>query len=209
MVSHESGRTSSVGARPAAGGVSVITDAATRDALDAIRRIVRSLRESSRASERQLGLSAAQLFVLQRLAGAPALSLNELAERTLTHQSSVSVVVTKLVRRGLVARTASAADARRVEITLTRQGRALVDRSPAAAQDRLIAGLALLGARRRRLLASSLRALVDVMALSDEHPAMFFEGAPASGKTKTKTKTNTNMKTKTKKQEAVRHALAR
>jgi len=157
----------------------VASDAATRAVLDAIRRIVRSLREASRASERSLGLSAAQVFVLQRLQAAPAQSVNELAERTLTHQSSVSVVVSKLCERGLVARTPSEADARRIEIALTKQGRALLERAPVVApQDRLIAGLAILGPRKRRLLAAGLRGLIDAMALPDEPAAMFFEKTP-------------------------------
>ena len=65
-----------------------------RDVLDSLRRIVRSLLESSRRAEQQLGITGAQLFVLEKLAAARALSLNELAERTHTHQSSVSTVVT-------------------------------------------------------------------------------------------------------------------
>jgi DNA-binding MarR family transcriptional regulator len=164
---------------PARAATPLASDPAARQVLDAIRRIVRELRESSRATERSMGLSTAQVFVLNRLAGAPALSLNELAARTLTHQSSVSVVVTKLVERGLVTRTASAADARRVEIALTKPGRALLLRAPRAApQDRLIAGLELIGAAQRRGLAASLGRLVDAMALSDQRPEMFFEGAP-------------------------------
>src|SRR6185312_321205 len=63
--------------------------------LDSIRRIVRLLREGTRASEDAVGLSAAQLFVLQKLDPAVPLSLTELAARTLTHQSSVSVVVSR------------------------------------------------------------------------------------------------------------------
>src|SRR6188508_2107958 len=68
----------------------------TRAILDAVRRIVRDLHESSRASEKQVGLSGAQLFVLQTLAQSPGASLNDLAARTHTHQSSVSTVVAKL-----------------------------------------------------------------------------------------------------------------
>ena len=64
-------------------------EAAMGQALDGIRRILRDLRVSSRAAEQELGLSGAQLFVLQQLAQAPAESLNELANRTRTHQSSV------------------------------------------------------------------------------------------------------------------------
>jgi hypothetical protein len=47
-----------------------------------------------------------------------------------------------------------------------------------APQDRLIAGLAILGPRKRRLLAAGLRGLIDAMALPDEPAAMFFEKTP-------------------------------
>ncbi|HEY5453139.1 MAG TPA: MarR family winged helix-turn-helix transcriptional regulator [Polyangia bacterium] len=155
-------------------------DRATRDVLDAIRRIVRALRESSRAAESAVGIGAAQLFVLHRLAASPALSLNELAARTFTHQSSVSVVVSRLVERGLLTRTrGDGDDGRRVAISVTPAGRALLARAPAAAQERLVAGLALLGAGPRRELAALLGRLVDLMALPDRSPPMFFESAPA------------------------------
>jgi DNA-binding MarR family transcriptional regulator len=160
------------------GAGSALRDPATRAVLDSIRRIVRALRESSRRTERSLGLGAAQLFVLQRLAGAPALSLNELADRTLTHQSSVSVVVSRLVDAGLVVRTRAPGDGRRVEIALTAPGRAALSRAPAAAQDRLIGALATLGTSARQDLARHLQRLVAAMALPLQHPPMFFEPAP-------------------------------
>src|SRR5256712_2801661 len=90
-----------------------------RVVLDAIRPIVRLLRQSARDAERRTGMSAAQLFVLQqlRVAGG-ALTPGELAERTLTHQSSVSVVAGRLVEGGLAKRQQSRADGRRVELSL-------------------------------------------------------------------------------------------
>ena len=158
---------------------SLLGDPATRGVLDAIRRIVRALRESSRHAEARVGLSGAQLFVLQRLAGAPALSLNELAERTLTHQSTVSVVVTRLVAGGLVSRSRGGSDGRRVEIALTARGRAALKQAPAAAQDRLIAALGVVGPTTRRTLARELGRLVEAMALPEQAPPMFFE--PVAG----------------------------
>ncbi|HVZ87970.1 MAG TPA: MarR family winged helix-turn-helix transcriptional regulator [Polyangia bacterium] len=136
---------------------------------------MRVLRESSRRTERSLGLGAAQLFVLQRLAGAQPLSLNELAARTLTHQSSVSVVVSRLVEAGLVTRVRAREDARRREIRLTPAGETALARAPAAAQDRIIAALDTLGAPARRDLARQLAKLVEAMALPAQHPPMFFE----------------------------------
>src|SRR5580692_3701743 len=77
-----------------------------RSVVDGLRRIFRELRLSARGAERGAGISGAQLFVLQSLAQGSAASLNELADRTLTDQSSVSVVVKRLVTRGMVARKA-------------------------------------------------------------------------------------------------------
>jgi DNA-binding MarR family transcriptional regulator len=153
----------------------------TRAILDDLRRIVQVLRESSRAAEAELGVSGAQLFVLRALAAAPALSLSELTQRTHTHQSTVSVVVKRLVRHKFVRRRASDSDRRRVELELTQAGRGLLERAPLAAQDRLIGGLARLERDERRTLASGLRRLVTEMQLAHTAPAMFFEDAPADG----------------------------
>src|SRR6185295_11402599 len=134
-----------------------------RDILDAVRRIVRTLHESSRAAEKTMGLSGAQLFVLQTLADSPGLSLNALAAETHTHQSSVSTVVSRLVARGLVLRTAAAEDGRRLELRVSAEGRRLASRAPDAAQARLIAAIERLPAGRRRVLARSLVELTDRM----------------------------------------------
>src|SRR5438477_7895732 len=98
--------------------------------LNAVRSIVRALRMNTRAIELQMGISLAQLFVLQQLAQRPADSLNDLAERTATHQSSVSVVVRRLLERGLVSRTPATTDKRRIEIDLTPAGRSLLVGAP-------------------------------------------------------------------------------
>jgi len=132
--------------------------------LDSIRAIVRELRLSGRSSEQALGVSGAQLFVLQKLAEVPVQSLSELAARTHTDPSSVSVVVSRLVARGLVNRSASADDARRVDISLSTNGRALARRAPRAAQAELIEAAAQLPARQLKSLARDLSALVGKMA---------------------------------------------
>jgi DNA-binding MarR family transcriptional regulator len=146
-----------------------------RTVMDSIRRIVRLLRVSARASERVVGISGAQLFVLQQLADAGACSIGELAERTLTHQSSVSVVVSRLIERGFVSRRASEKDGRRVEVELTSAGRTLVRRAPPMAQAHLISGLRRMGAAERAALALGLSALVREIGADAEAPTLFFE----------------------------------
>src|ERR1043166_1140171 len=106
--------------------------------MDAIRSIVRALRLNTREIELEIGISLAQLFVLQQVAERPATSLNDLAERTATHQSSVSVVVRRLVDRGLVTRRADTADKRRVQIELTPAGEKLLVGAPETIQVKLM-----------------------------------------------------------------------
>jgi DNA-binding MarR family transcriptional regulator len=159
------------------------SDADVRAVLDGVRRIVQSLRESSRWAEKHVGMSGAQLFVLRKLEEAPAQSLNALAARTHTHQSSVSTIVARLVEGGFVTRTRSITDGRTIELDLSRRGRRLVARAPDAAQERLIRGIRQLPSDRRRVLASTLTALGQAMDSADRQPAMFFEDRRPRGGT--------------------------
>ena len=150
------------------------TDLVT-EVLDDFRRIVQVLRSSSRAAEQCVGLSGAQLFVLKALSAEHPLSMNELAARTRTHQSTVSVVVKRLVASKLVRTAVSNVDARRVALSPTAAGLARLKRAPLAAQEQLVAGLERMPLADRRALARCMRHLVQEMQL-DEHPAtMFFE----------------------------------
>jgi DNA-binding MarR family transcriptional regulator len=150
---------------------------AARDVLDSLRRIVRSLRLSARTAELR-GVSGAQMFVLQCLAAESPSSVNDLASRTATDQSSVSVVVSRLVSRGLVVRRASASDRRRLQLSLTPAGRALVRSIPQAPQDRLLVALAILSTSELSTLARTLHKVVALAAVAHETPALFFEDEP-------------------------------
>jgi DNA-binding MarR family transcriptional regulator len=149
-------------------------DSETRIVLDTLRLLVRALRVSAREAEKAVGVSGAQLFVLQTLRETQVASINELAASTHTDQSSVSVVVARLARRGLVSRAESKADGRRAEVRLTVAGRALLRRSPESSQTRLIAALDELPRAKRQQLGRALGELVHAMGLSGE-PSMFFE----------------------------------
>ena len=147
-----------------------------RAVLDAVRRIVRLLRQSDHEAQQKTGLSGAQLFVLQQLraAGEP-VTPGDLSSRTLTHQSSVSGVVRRLCEAGYVARARSPSDARRVELSLTKAGRAAARHAPRLAQQRLIAAVDLLPVEQRAALSRGLAALVAQLGIGEARPHMFFE----------------------------------
>jgi DNA-binding MarR family transcriptional regulator len=148
--------------------------------VNGLRRIVRALHRSHRLAEQRFEVSAAQLLVLQRLAEVRSLSVNELAKRTFTHQSTVSVVVTRLVGRGLVRRTRADDDARRAELALTGSGRVLLQRAMLSALAQLIDALDAMPTSRLRLIGSCLDDVVDALGVSAEPPGMFFEDTSVS-----------------------------
>jgi DNA-binding MarR family transcriptional regulator len=143
--------------------------------LIAIRKLVRTLRTSASAVERSIGLSSAQLFLLQVLADSPAHSVNELAERTMTDQSSVSVVVARLEAKGLVVRAPSLDDARRTTVAITEQGRELIAEAPATVQGRLIAALLQLPPNDREQLATLVDTLTGHLGAASDPASFLFE----------------------------------
>lgn len=144
-------------------------------AMDALRRIVRALRVGNAAMERGIGVSSAQLFALRQIARRPGQSLSDIAAATMTTQSSISEVVTRLVKRGLVARAVSKEDHRRTELEATKAGRASLASAPETTQEKLLAGFRALSPRKQQLLAGGLREWLEAAGLERVEPTMFFE----------------------------------
>jgi DNA-binding MarR family transcriptional regulator len=142
-----------------------------------LRRLVHSMHSASRETERRLGVTGAQLFVLTQLRTTPSLSINALAERTMTHQSTVSVVVRRLVRRKLVKKVRAADDGRRVELTLTPAGATLLRKAPEVMQVRLARAIESLQPEDRHALERGLGHLVTELGVRDTPTPMFFEPA--------------------------------
>ena len=152
-------------------------DAEVAQVFNSLRRRVHALHNASRDTERRLGVTGAQLFVLAQLRATPSISINALAERTMTHQSTVSVVVRRLVRRKLVKKVRSADDARRVELTLTPAGSALLRRAPELVQVRLARAIESVEPAERQVLARGLQHLVRTIGVDTGVTPMFFESA--------------------------------
>ncbi len=90
-----------------------------------------------------LDLSLAQYRVLGLLAAGPS-QASAVADRLAVRPPSVTALVDGLVARGLVDRTAVAEDRRRVSLTVTAAGRALMAAADEAADDRLASVASLL-----------------------------------------------------------------
>ncbi|MHB1074122.1 MAG: MarR family winged helix-turn-helix transcriptional regulator [Gemmatimonadaceae bacterium] len=146
---------------PGAGGGPTAADRA----LACVRTMFRAFHVFSKSLERRHGMSGAQLEILEHLRERPALSLGELTGRTAADQSTISVLVKRLVARGLVHRTESDGDRRRMEVSLAPEGMAFLAHAPPSVGERLRDGFLRLEEAERRTLVQLLERWVALSGL--------------------------------------------
>lgn len=149
-----------------------------RQALDALRRIVRGLRVAARQVEGAARVSAAQLFVLQQLAEIPTMSLQEIADRTMTDRTSVAHLLDRLEAEGYIARARAQVDRRRYEIVMTRKGNALLARAPLSPTGRILVAMERLSASELDALTRGLHRLVEELGLDAGPAHLLFADTP-------------------------------
>lgn len=140
--------------------------------LNAFRVLVKQLRTLDRVAVERYGLGSAQIYVLHCLSVAEPLSVGKVAAMTATDQSTVSLVVAKLVDRGLIVSRRAVADARRSELTLSREGRAVARRLPLVFQDQFLRALEELEKPALAGVADALEAVVRAMGIEEARPSM-------------------------------------
>ena len=89
----------------------------------------------------------------------------------------MSVVVNRLVRRKLVRKKRAADDARRVELTLTAEGKKVLQEAPEAFQLRLRRALESLDETDQRALSGALSRLIAGLGSDGVGSGMFFEAS--------------------------------
>jgi DNA-binding MarR family transcriptional regulator len=109
--------------------------------VDSIRSIAQDLRAAGKPVDDELGVTAAQVDVLRAIDSQSPCSVNDIARRTFTHQSTVSSIVARLGESGLISSAPSERDARKREITLTQAGKRVLRNAPHSSEERLLAAL--------------------------------------------------------------------
>jgi DNA-binding MarR family transcriptional regulator len=135
-----------------------------------VRRIVRHVSRYSRRVSQETGLAVPQMLCLRAIADADRGSDVTLARVATTVQisnSTASTLVDKLVRDGLVARARSTRDRRRIDLSLTPEGRQRLDGLSTTLEARTVDRFAALPAPEREQILWALERLVDVLGADD------------------------------------------
>jgi DNA-binding MarR family transcriptional regulator len=117
--------------------------------LEAIVYLYTESRRVTKALARQHGLTGPQVTALKILEGLGRLSLSELSARMSAKNSTITGIVDRMERDGLVRRERSEHDRRVVHIRATAKGRAIASSVPVTAKEMFGAGLRSLSAHDR------------------------------------------------------------
>jgi DNA-binding MarR family transcriptional regulator len=104
------------------------TEIDTLSIADRLRPVLLQVGRELRREAREVGISPEQVSLLVAIKYAPGIGVRELAARERVSPPALSNHVDRLERDGLVSRTPSAADRRRVGLTLTEEGQRVLRR---------------------------------------------------------------------------------
>lgn len=131
--------------------------------LVALRRIIRAIDLHSKQLAQTYGLTGPQLVVLKELAGQNHSPTGALADRVSLSHATVTGIVDRLQRRGLVERSRSATDRRQMVVSVTEEGRAIAAKMPSLLQERFVQRFSALPDWQQTQLLSSLQRMADMM----------------------------------------------
>jgi DNA-binding MarR family transcriptional regulator len=140
--------------------------------IDNIRRIFNVLAEQSRKAEHETGLTGSQLWVIKILDEQSPLKVTDLARRMYLHPATMVGLIDRLEAKGLVQRIRSDKDRRVVHISMTEQGRNVVQNSPEVAQGLLVKGLEPLTEKRVNVISDGLEQIVSILGAQEDPPKL-------------------------------------
>lgn len=132
--------------------------------IDELRKIVHSMDLHSRWLNREYALTGPQLVFLMEIAEHERILIGDLARRTSLSCATATGIVDRLEQRGLVARSRSGADRRKIQLSLTPLGRETCERRLPVLQERFLDALERLESAEQNHILDGLRRLAGMMS---------------------------------------------
>lgn len=135
----------------------------TDESLIALRRILRATELYARDLAQAVGVTPAQLRVMQIVDDKTSATPKTLANQMRVSQATITTLVDKLVARGLVKRVSSERDRRQINVLMTDLGHNVLEKAPDALQQRYVRAFAGLADWEQAQLVSSLERVADML----------------------------------------------
>lgn len=137
------------------------------DILVSLRKIMRAADLHSQKLVKESGLTAPQLLLMQAIDREGSPSISTLARSIVVSQATVTRIIDRLERAGLVRRQKSSTDKRVVNVSLTEEGRRKLDVAPEPLQAEFLRRFRQLEHWEQQMLKSSLLRIAKMMDAQD------------------------------------------
>jgi len=101
-----------------------------KEVLKHFREIYIQAKSELKDNVKKTGLSGSQLWIMQQIYNFNGINNSELAKNLTLHVSTCSILVNKLIKKGLVEKARSATDERKIVLTITSKGKQLMAKAP-------------------------------------------------------------------------------
>lgn len=152
---------------PQASDGTVSESAITNEVMSALRRIIRAIDLHSRALVQRFGLTGPQLVVLKELLAEAPMPVNELASSVNLSQATVTGILDRLEKKGMIERARSTVDRRKVLVSATPTAAAALAGAPPLLQEHFTSSFVRLPDWQQSQILSSLQRIVALMEAGD------------------------------------------
>ena len=159
--------------------------------VSALRGITRALDLHYKRLLREYGLSGPQIIVIKSVYASGKRPVSEVARDVHLSHATVTAIVDRLERKGLIERNQNTQDRREIHVSLTAEGVATVGRSPALLHEKFIAEFTALDLWEQNQILASLQRVAKMIGASD-HPAPMLSVAPLTGEDAAKHRNRSN-----------------
>jgi DNA-binding MarR family transcriptional regulator len=132
--------------------------------LISLRRIIQAIDIHSRQLARQHGITTPQLIILKQIEGKETITVTQLAKQVSLKQATVTDILNRLERKGLVQRQKDTGDRRRVLVKETDAGKKLLEAAPSPLQDTFLEKFENIEDWKQNMILTSLQLLGTLMA---------------------------------------------
>lgn len=150
------------------------------EVLITLRRIVRAIDLHSKKLVQRHGITGPQALILKNVVQAESVCVGELAKRVSLSQATVTDILDRLEKRGLVQRTRSSTDKRKVLVQTTAQARRVLRDAPPLLQETFMQQFKKLNDWEQTLILSSLQRVAWMMDARELDAAPVLSAGPLS-----------------------------
>ncbi|WP_020612005.1 MarR family winged helix-turn-helix transcriptional regulator [Sediminispirochaeta bajacaliforniensis] len=133
------------------------------DVLVTLRRIIRAIDMHSKRLGKEYGLTGPQLMILKEIRSGTDITIGHVAKKVSLSQATVTNIIDRLEKRGMVTRERSTLDKRRVIVRTTDKAEEILKTNPSVLQADFINSFQTLETWEQNLILSSLQRIAAMM----------------------------------------------